>query len=380
MSATPVRPTQVLITGGGGFVGSHLVDTLIARGTRVRVLDVLEPQVHGPGATRPRWLPPDIDFVHSRLADTGALDRALEGVDAVVHLAALVGVGQSMYEIDRYVGGNVAETAAFLDRLANGPHGVRRLVVASSMSIYGEGRYRCSACGPVAPGLRSPAQLAAREWEVRCPHCGAVVDPMPTDEDKPLFPTSVYAVTKRDQEELCLCVGRAYGIPTVALRLFNVYGSRQALSNPYTGVAAIFSARLLNGQAPPIFEDGLQTRDFVHVSDVVQALCLALETPSVTDVAINVGTGRAISILDVARLIAGKLGAPHDPEIVGRYREGDIRHCVANIERARRLLGFEPRVPVEDGLAELARWVGGERADDGAARATAQLEARGLVR
>jgi dTDP-L-rhamnose 4-epimerase len=370
----------VLITGGAGFIGSHLVEALLARGVPVRVLDALDPQVHGPGATQPRLLPPGVEFLHGSVTDRALVDRALRDVRAVVHLAAAVGVGQSMYAIAPYVEANVQGTAVLLDTMVNGHHAVGRLVVASSMSIYGEGRYRCAACGPVAPPLRPLRQLQARDWETRCPACRAIVEAVPTDEEKPLLPTSVYAVTKRDQEDLCLCVGRAYGIPTVALRLFNVYGTRQALSNPYTGVAAIFASRLLNGQPPLVFEDGAQSRDFVHVSDVVQAFCLALERADVADVALNVGTGRSTSITTVSRLLADALHVPLAPAFLGQFREGDIRHCSGDISRIRRILGFGPRIPLETGIAELADWARGQRAEDRVAQARAELEARGLVR
>lgn len=373
-------PQPVLVTGGAGFIGSHLVEALLARRARVRVLDNLSPQVHGHGATQPQLLPRGVEFVHGSVEDRTAVDRALRDVQSVVHLAAAVGVGQSMYAISPYVTANAQGTAVLLDAIVNGGHAVTRLVVASSMSIYGEGRYRCHRCGPIAPRLRSVAQLEARDWEMHCPECGEVAAAAPTDEEKPLLLTSVYAVTKRDQEELCLCVGRTYGIGTVALRLFNVYGPRQSLSNPYTGAAAIFASRLLNGQPPLLFEDGLQSRDFVHVSDVVQAFCLALENTAVTDVALNVGTGQATSIQKVANLLAGALGVRMAPEIVGKFREGDIRHCIADIARARQLLGFTPQVPLETGIADLATWAGKERAEDFVAQATAELEARGLVR
>ncbi len=373
-------PQPVLVTGGAGFIGSHLVDALMARGLTIRVLDKLDPQVHGSGASHPRLLPPGVEFLHGSVADRGLVERALRNIQAVVHLAAAVGVGQSMYAIAPYAEANVQGTAVLLDTIVNGHHPVRRLVVASSMSIYGEGRYRCADCGPVSPSLRSLRQLQARDWEMRCPACRSPVEAVPTDEEKPLLPTSVYAVTKRDQEELCLCVGRAYGIPAVALRLFNAYGPRQALSNPYTGAAAIFASRLLNGQPPLVYEDGLQSRDFIHVSDVVSAFCLALERTDVADVAVNIGTGRATSILEVAQLLGQALGVIRSPEIVGKFREGDIRHCVADIGRARRLLGFRPRVPLEEGIAELASWARTVQAEDRVAQARAELDARGLLR
>ena len=372
--------SPVLVTGGAGFIGSHLVEALLARGAGVRVLDSLEPQVHGVGATRARHLPAGVELVHASVCDAAAVDRALTGVGSVVHLAAQVGVGQSMYAIVPYVDENVRGTAVLLDRLANGGHHVRRLVVASSMSIYGEGRYRCPSCGPVAPAPRPLAQLQARDWELLCPACGTTTTPAPCDEDKPIAPTSVYAVTKRDQEDLCLCIGRAYGIGTVALRLFNVYGPRQALSNPYTGVGAIFSSRLLNGQRPLVFEDGRQSRDFVHVSDIVEAFCLALERPDVVDVALNVGTGRSTSVAALAEAIARSMGVALAPEIVGRFREGDIRHCVADVSRIRRALGFSARMGLAKGVEDLVTWARQQRADDHVAQARDELERKGLIR
>ena len=373
-------PQPVLVTGGAGFIGSHLVESLLAQGLTVRVLDNLDPQVHGPGATHPALLPPGVEFLHGSVTDRAMVDRALKGVRSVVHLAAAVGVGQSMYAIAPYVETNALGTATLLDVMVNGGHGITRLVVASSMSIYGEGRYRCAQCGPIAPRLRSTGQLQARDWEMRCPACGTSVTPVPTDEDKPLFPTSVYAVTKRDQEELCLSVGRAYGIGTVALRLFNVYGPRQSLSNPYTGAAAIFASRLLNRQRPLLFEDGGQSRDFTHVRDIVRAFCLALERDDVTDVALNVGTGRATSIASVARLLGEVLGVACTPEIVGKFRDGDIRHCVGDITLIRRVLGYEPTTQLEAGILDLAEWARSQHAVDRVDQAKAELEAKGLVR
>ena len=372
--------SPVLVTGGAGFIGSHLVEALLARGARVRVLDSLEPQVHGPGATRARHLPPGVELVHASVCDAAAVDRALAGVASVVHLAAQVGVGQSMYAIVPYVEENVRGTAVLLDRVANGTRRIKRLVVASSMSIYGEGRYRCPACGPVAPLPRPLAQLQAREWELRCPTCRGVTTPAPCDEDKPIAPSSVYAVTKRDQEELCLCVGRAYGIGTVALRLFNVYGPRQALSNPYTGVGAIFSSRLLNGQRPLVFEDGRQSRDFIHVSDIVEAFCLALEREDVSNVALNVGTGRSTSVAALAEAIARSMRVGIAPEIVGRFREGDIRHCVADVSRIERRLGFRARMTLDKGVGDLVAWAAEQQADDHVPQARAELDRRGLIR
>jgi dTDP-L-rhamnose 4-epimerase len=338
------------------------------------------PQVHGTGATRPEHLNPAAEFLRGDVCDGAILQRALEGVDAVYHEAAEVGVGQSMYEMQRYVRANTLGTSILLEHVAERRRRIRKLIVASSMSIYGEGAYLCSSHGVVYPQLRPARQLHERRWEVECPRCGSELRAIPTSEEKPLFPTSVYAITKQDQEQLCLVVGRAYGIPTVALRYFNVYGARQALSNPYTGVCAIFSSRLLNGQRPVIFEDGAQARDFVHVSDIVQANLLALQTDRADYQAINVGTGRATSVGEVARLLAEGLWREVDAELVGKYREGDIRHCIADITRARTLLGYEPRVTLEQGIPELLNWVREQEADDRVPQATAELETRQLVR
>ena len=369
---------NILVTGGAGFIGSHLVDALVERGHRVRVLDALVSQVHT-GDT-PQYLSPDAEFIHADVCDREAIKRALEGIDVVYHEAAEVGVGQSMYEIERYVRANNLGTSVLLEALLPVRDRVRKLVVASSMSIYGEGAYACRKCGAVYPQLRPTSQLLERRWEVECPTCNEPLRAAPTNEDKPLFPTSVYAITKQDQEQFCLVVGRAYNIPTVALRYFNVYGPRQALSNPYTGVCAIFSSRLLNDQSPMIFEDGEQTRDFVHVSDIVQANLRALETDRADYHAVNVGTGRPTSIKQITSLLTEGLGKQLEPDIVGKYREGDIRHCVADITRARELLGYEPQVKLEQGIPELLDWVREQDATDQVAKATAELEMRQLVR
>ena len=368
---------KILVTGGAGFIGSHLVDALIERGHQVRILDALIPQVHQDG--RPEHLHRAAEFVVGDICDAAVVERALEGIDAVFHQAAEVGVGQSMYEIDRYVRANDLGTAVLLENLLKRQSNIRKLIVASSMSIYGEGAYSCENCGVVYPHLREEEQLLERRWEMECPNCKRLVAPAATREDKPLFPTSVYAITKQDQEQFCLVLGRAYGIPTVALRYFNVYGPRQALSNPYTGVCAIFSARLLNDQRPLIFEDGEQARDFVHVSDIVQANLLALETDQADYLPVNIGTGIATSIHQIAGLLSEGLGKHIEPEIVGKYRKGDIRHCFADISRARTLLGYEPRVMLKDGIPELLSWVRDQTPSDRVVKATAELESRQLV-
>jgi len=367
---------RTLVTGGAGFIGSHLVRRLVAAGDEVVVLDSLEEQVHG--GARPT-LPEGAELIESNLADGALVDRALENVDRVVHLAAAVGVGQSMYEIAAYVRENTLATAVFLERLVARSPLPKRLVVASSMSIYGEGEYECPEHGAVAPQLRGEEQLLAREWECLCPECGRQLEPRPTRESKPLIPTSIYAITKRDQEELALVTGAAYGIPTVALRLFNVYGPGQALSNPYTGVAAIFASRLLNGRPPVVFEDGRQSRDFTHVSDIVEGIVLALESDRAVGTGLNLGTGTPSTVDDIARLLAEGLGVDLEPERTARYRAGDIRHCYADTTRAEELLGFRARVELETGIGELVEWLAGQQAVDRVDAATSELTVRGLT-
>lgn len=370
---------NILVTGGAGFIGSHLVDALVERGHRVRILDSLVEQVHG--GIAPAHLNSEAEFIKGDVCDQETVARALDGIDAVFHQAAEVGVGQSMYEIVRYVKANDLGTGVLLEEMIKRPGQFRKLVVASSMSIYGEGAYHCDACSHnVYPSLRSSKQLAAHDWDFNCEKCGGLLRLIGTPEEKPLFPTSVYAVGKQDQEQYCLIVGRAFNIPTVALRYFNVYGTRQALSNPYTGVGAIFSARLLNDQAPTIFEDGEQSRDFVHVRDIVQANLLALETDGGDHQAMNIGTGSATSIKQIAEVLAKGLGKEIEPEIVGKYREGDVRHGFADISKAKELLNYEPRMPLETGFAELLTWLASQKPEDRVKHATAELASRNLVK
>jgi dTDP-L-rhamnose 4-epimerase len=367
----------VLVTGGAGFIGSHLVDALLEGGERVRVLDNLDSLAHPDG--RPDHLSTDAELMVGDLRDAATVERALDGVDRVFHLGGVVGNGESMINARRAVDHNAGGTATLLEAALARRDRIRRLVAASSMVVYGEGSYRCPQHGVVHPPLRPPDQLRLREWEARCPVCGNGARPVPTPEDAPLRPTSVYGITKRDQEELVLVLGRAYGLETVALRYLNVYGPRQALANPYTGVAAIFAARILNDRPPLVFEDGSQIRDLVHVSDVVAATRAAMVAPAVAGCAVNVATGGRVRILDLARLVAGALGSDLEPEVTGEFRAGDIRHCFANVSRARELLGFEAAITLGRGLPELAAWVARQRVVERGDDALAELRARGLV-
>ena len=370
---------RVLVTGGAGFVGSHLVDALLERGDAVRILDNLDPQVHGPEQRVPAWVPSEAEFVRGDVRDVEAVRRSLAGVDLVYHLAAAVGVGQSMYQPAAYTAVNTLGTANLLQALVDERGDVERLVVASSMSIYGEGRYTRPDGREPRVSSRSLEQLRRHEWELRDPD-GVELAPAPTDEAKALESTSIYALTKADQEKMVLMIGEAYGIPSVALRFFNIYGPRQALSNPYTGVAAIFSSRLLNGQPPLVFEDGEQRRDFVSVHDVVQALLLAAQEEAAVGKALNVGSGRAVTVREVAETLARVLGSELEPEVTGKYRVGDIRNCWANISLAREVLGYEPAVTFERGMEELVGWLEEQERPESAVEAhAAELAARGLT-
>ena len=368
---------NILITGGAGFVGSHLADALLARGHSVRLFDNLTPQVHGNAA--PEYLNGGAELFCGDVNDSAALREALSGIDVVFHFAAAVGVGQSMYQIAHYMRANTQGTAMLLQALLDLKIPIEKLVVASSMSIYGEGMYLCVNCGSVAPPPRPISQFINRQWETKCAVCNAGLTPLPTAETKPLQCTSIYALSKKDQEEMCLLFGRTYQLPVIALRLFNIYGPRQALSNPYTGVAAIFASRLLNRRAPLIFEDGRQMRDFVSVHDVVQACMLSMETNTADGMALNIGSGNSISIREVARELAAALGSDIAPEITGRYRAGDIRHCFADISAARKHLGYEPRVSFAQGMKELVGWLRSQQPDDQALAAVQELHRYGLT-
>ena len=369
---------KVLVTGGAGFIGSHTIECLLDHGHEIRILDALVPQVHGKSRKSPSYLASRAELVVGAVEDPVTVSRALEGIDSVIHLASAVGVGQSMYQIVDYCTTNVLGTATLLQAMVNSKRSFKSLVVASSMSAYGEGRYRTADGQLVNPQVRSEAQLIAGDWELR-DGGGNLLQPTPTDEQKPLAPTSIYAINKKDQEEMCLCVGTAYGIPTTALRFFNVYGSRQALSNPYTGVAAIFCARLLNNRSPLIFEDGRQRRDFVHVQDVARAIVAAAENP-VAGEAINIGSGESVSVFQVAKALAREMKKDIEPKILGKFRSGDIRHCFADISKAKRLLAWKPSLKFQCGVPELIEWVRFQHdAQDGIESAWGELQQRGLL-
>ncbi len=371
---------SVLVTGGAGYIGSHLVDRLVSLDYRVTVLDNLEPQVHRTGAW-PSYVNPHATYVRGDVRDRAAFEPLVVASDAVVHFGAAVSVGQSMYQVDRYVDVNTRGTALLLDILVNAKHHVEKMVVASSIGVYGEGAYRCAGCGAVAPGIRPAEQLAARDWEQHCPRCGAHAVSVPTPEDKPLYRDNIYSMTKYHQEEMVLLIGKTYGIPTVAPRFFNVYGPRQSLSNPYAGVAAIWLSRLMNGKQPVVFEDGGQLRDFVSIHDVVDCLVLMLERSGADYLPVNVGSGQTVAIADIARLLNRLLGTSIEPLVTQTGRKFDIRHNTADITRARTTLGFEPKVTLESGFTELIDWARTtpDVAEDFFDRAVRELQDKGLL-
>ena len=346
---------DVLVTGGAGYIGSHLVDALVAREYRVTVLDNLEPQVHRSG-TWPSYANPKATYVKGDVRDRSVFEPLVLASQAVVHFGAAVSIGQSMYQIDRYVDVNTRGTALLLDILVNTKHKVEKVLVASSIGVYGEGAYTCATHGAVAPTIRPEQQLAARDWEQHCPHCGKHVTSIPTPEDKALYRDNIYSMTKYHQEEMVLLIGKTYGIPSVAPRFFNVYGPRQSLSNPYAGVAAIWLSRLLNGKQPVVFEDGGQLRDFVSIHDVVDCLILMLEKPGADYLPVNVGSGQTVTILEIANILRRLLGSSIEPQITQSGRKFDIRHNTADIARARETLGFAPRVTLDQGFSELIEW------------------------
>ena len=369
---------KVLVTGGAGFIGSHTVDALIERGDTVRVFDNLNSQVHGPLAEKPLYLHEGAEFIQGDMRDRDSLRKAIEGMDIIIHDAAEVGVGQSMYSIDQYISTNVGGTGILWDILVNVSNNVEKVLVASSMSNYGEGRYICSEHGKISPKPRPIEQMQAGQWEMLCPACKQPATPIPTDEDKAMHCTSVYAQSKKDQEVYSLMIGEAYKIPTVTCRYFNCYGPRQSLNNPYTGAAAIFCSAIKNGKAPLVYEDGHQQRDFIHVKDLVRGKLMLLDSSESNYQVFNIGRGKPGSILEVAKTLIEIFGKSLTPDVIGKFRNGDIRHCYADTSKIS-ALGFEPKLSLKEGLEDLVAWGDQQTAVSRIEDAHQELVAKGLV-
>ena len=370
--------TNVLVTGGAGFIGSFIVDKLIKKGYKVKIFDNLDSQVH-PGGQLPKYLNKEAEFIQGDIRDYEKLAKVVKGVEIIFHYAGSVGVAQSQYEIKKYVDVNIGGTANLLDILVNQRHNIKKLIVAASMSSYGEGNYRCNKCGIVRPPLRSEKQMERKDWELYCPNCERKIGLVPTDERARRISNSIYAITKMGQEDMVMNIGKTYSIPSVSLRLFNVYGPHQSLSNPYTGVVAIFMSRIKNRHSPVIYEDGIQTRDFVSVHDVVRANMLALEKDEANYEVFNVGSGIARSIKSIAETLARLCHAGIAPEITEKFRKGDVRHCFSDISKIKDKLGFKPAISFEEGMKELIEWSDKEPSTDKFEQAYEELKEKRLI-
>lgn len=369
---------HILITGGAGFIGSHLTDYLIGKGYQVRILDSLHPQIH-PTGKPPVYLNKKSEFISGDVTRRDDWQKALIGIDAVFHFAAAVGVGQSMYQIERYIKDNCVGTALFLDILANEKHSVKKMIVAASMSSFGEGYYKCPKCGLTQqPEQRRVEDMKKGIWEPLCNKCRTQLRPIPTPEEARRKSPSVYAITKKTQEDLMLAVAKAYSIPAVSLRFFNAFGPRQSLSNPYNGVAAIFLSRVKNGKPPIINEDGLQTRDFVHIKDIVRVCEATLTSDRANFEAFNVGSGVPTTIRRVAEVVIKLYSSSITPQVTGKFRSYDVRHCYADVSKLKSLIGWEPSITFKQGMRDVYEWSKSEEAIDMVDQALGELEKRGL--
>lgn len=365
------------MTGGAGFIGSFLVDELIKKGYKVRILDNLEEQVHQ--GKKPKYLNKYAQFIKGDVRDYATVSKAIKNIDAVFHLAAAVGVAQSNYEIKKYTDVNVGGMANMLDILVKGGNKVKKVIINSSMTGLGEGNYKCKKCGIVRPPIRDEKELLKKDWEPKCPNCKGKIYPVATKEEAIEYPNCIYAITKKAQQDMLMLYGKIYNIPTVALRCFNVYGPRQSLSNPYTGVTAIFISRIKNKEQAVVYEDGLQSRDFVSVHDVVKALILSLENNKIKNEVINIGSGKPTSIKEIAQTLEKLLSGKDLVKVSGEFRKGDIRHCFANIDKAKKVLGWTPKITLEEGFRELILWSSREKAEDKFQSAEKELRQKGIL-
>ena len=348
---------NILITGGAGFIGSNLSLKLLGKGYNITVLDNLSPQIHSEYSSLYESIKDKVNFIQGTVLSYDDWKKALKNIDVVVHLAAETGTGQSMYEIEKYTDVNIKGTSIFLDILANEKHSVKKMIIASSRSIYGEGKYECDRCGLVYPNEREDEDMAHGDFNVKCPQCRINANLLPTDEESKIHPSSIYGITKQVQEQMFMVMGKSLGIPAVALRYQNVYGAGQSLSNPYTGILSIFSTRIKNGNDINIFEDGKESLDFVYVDDVVNATILGIEKDEANYEVFNVGLGLAIDVNTVARTLIKQYASNSKITLSGNYRLGDIRDNYADLTKIKSKLGFEPKVSFEEGIKRFTQWV-----------------------
>ena len=376
---------KVLITGGAGFIGSHIALKLIEKGYEVTVLDNLLEQIHGinPNKTSPLYcsIKDKVHFIKGDVCNKELLEQALDDIDYVIHLAAETGTGQSMYEIKRYIDVNIGGTALLLDILTNTKNHVKRVVVAESRAIYGEGKYHCEKCGDVYPNERKDEDMAKGDFECHCPQCGGKVKLVATTEDSAIHPSSVYGIGKQVQGQLVHLICKNIGIESVSFRYQNVYGPGQSLTNPYTGILSIFSTRIKNHNPINIFEDGKETRDFVYIDDVVDATIRGLEVKEANGHVFNIGTGKATDVLTVAKTLCKHYGIEVPINISGNYRLGDIRHNYADISLARQILGFEPKWGFAKGIVEFCKWVNSQEVyEDKYVSSIEEMKLKGLYK
>ena len=370
---------KILVTGGAGFIGSHIIDQLLEKGHQVVVLDNLDSQVHE-GSKIPDYLSKNLEFLKGDVTNKEEFDNALQDIDVVYHEASAVGVGQSMYKISHYMNANCMGTANLLDHLANKNHNIKKVIVAASMSSYGEGLYKCEKCGNVRPSLRSENDVNSGQWEPLCPYCKSQIKPVAITETAKQNCNSIYAIGKKVQEDMVLNVGQTYGIPSVVLRYFNVYGPRQSLSNPYTGVAAIFMSRIKAGNRPVVYEDGLQTRDFVSVHDIAKANVMAMEQKSANYQRFNVGSGIPLTIKSISETLAKLYGKEEIvPDVQNKFRKGDVRHCYADIRKIKSLLNWKPSITFEEGMKEYIEWSKKQESVDMFEKAAQELKEKRLI-
>lgn len=375
-----MKKETILVTGGAGFIGGHLCEKLYDKGYDIIVYDNLSEQIHGKDAELPSYLKNKVKFIKGDIRDREKLKNAILESDKIVHLVAETGVGQSMYEIDRYFSVTVQGTAVLWDILANEKHNVKKVVLSSSRAVYGEGKYNCEKCGVVYPTGRTEAQLSKHDWEPKCPYCGKDLSVLPANEKDILNPTSIYAINKRTQEDIFAVMGKALNIPYSIVRYQNVYGPRQSLNNPYTGILSIFASRLKNGNKIMVYEDGAESRDFSHVLDVVQGTTLALEKDEANFQIFNIANGKRTSVMEIAQLLTSLIDPNNIPEIVYKYRVGDIRHCYADISKAEKLLGYSPNFNFKSGIEDFYNWSKNEEAIDNSLKAEAELRSKGMFK